>query len=54
MEADDSDSGQNGMIEFLLHDQSEEAKFTIDPDTGHLSTAAQLDRETVVYLDILI
>ncbi|XP_043843520.1 protocadherin Fat 2 isoform X3 [Dromiciops gliroides] len=43
--AQDADRGQDGVIQYFLRDGTDLATFSIDQDTGLLSTARQLDRE---------
>ncbi|XP_076876271.1 protocadherin-16 [Brachyhypopomus gauderio] len=42
--ARDADVGQNGQILYFLSDEAHGA-FTVDPDTGRITTASALDRE---------
>lgn len=46
LEAQDSDSGEFGKITYLLDRISSNGKFSLDPDTGVLMVAEELDRET--------
>ncbi|XP_055377759.1 cadherin-23 isoform X2 [Condylostylus longicornis] len=46
IQAADSDSGDYGKITFLMDRISSQGKFTIDADTGVLTTADKIDRET--------
>ncbi|EDV92750.1 GH18658 [Drosophila grimshawi] len=46
LQAADADSGDFGKITFLMDRISSHGKFTIDADTGVLTVADQLDRET--------
>ncbi|XP_017865167.1 PREDICTED: cadherin-23 [Drosophila arizonae] len=46
VQAADADSGDFGKITFLMDRISSQGKFTIDADTGVLSVADKLDRET--------
>lgn len=46
IKADDSDSGDYGKITFLIDRVSSLGKFSIDADTGVLSVADDIDRET--------
>lgn len=43
--ANDIDSGNNGRITYSI-ERGDLGHFTIDPDTGYISVASQLDRET--------
>lgn len=45
IEAEDADSGDFGKITFLIDRLSSQGKFAIDPETGVLSIADQIDRE---------
>lgn len=45
--ADDADSGANGRVTYSIARGDSDGRFTIDADTGYLSVAALLDRETV-------
>ncbi|RVE45661.1 hypothetical protein evm_009676 [Chilo suppressalis] len=45
--ADDADSGANGRVTYSIARGNHEDRFAIDADTGYLSVAAPLDRETV-------
>ncbi|XP_017067176.2 LOW QUALITY PROTEIN: cadherin-23 [Drosophila eugracilis] len=46
LQAGDADSGDFGKITFLMDRISSQGKFTIDADTGVLTVADRLDRET--------
>lgn len=46
VQAADADAGDFGKITFLMDRISSQGKFTIDADTGVLTVADQLDRET--------
>ncbi|KAI4457764.1 fat atypical cadherin-related [Holotrichia oblita] len=46
LEARDPDSGEFGKITYLLDRISSEGKFSLDPNTGILRVAQELDRET--------
>lgn len=44
--ADDADSGANGRVTYSIVRGDRDGRFAIDADTGYLSVAAPLDRET--------
>ncbi|XP_026738536.1 fat-like cadherin-related tumor suppressor homolog [Trichoplusia ni] len=44
--ADDADSGANGRVTYSIARGDRDSRFAIDPDTGYVSVAAPLDRET--------
>lgn len=44
--ADDADSGANGRVTYSIARGDRDGRFMIDADTGYLSVAAPLDRET--------
>ncbi|XP_041973434.1 fat-like cadherin-related tumor suppressor homolog [Aricia agestis] len=45
--ADDADSGANGRVTYSIVRGDRAGHFAVDPDTGYVSVAAPLDRETV-------
>ncbi|XP_059061183.1 fat-like cadherin-related tumor suppressor homolog, partial [Achroia grisella] len=44
--ADDADSGVNGRVTYSVVRGDRDGRFAVDPDTGYLSVAAPLDRES--------
>lgn len=44
--ADDADSGANGRVSYSISRGDPDGRFTIDVDTGYISVASALDRET--------
>lgn len=46
VDADDVDSGKNGVVKFFLDEESSR-KFTVETFTGVLMVASALDREQV-------
>ena len=49
--ASDPDSGQNGEIAYMIEESESARRFHVDPDTGVITTLAELDRETTATLD---
>ncbi|XP_060800580.1 fat-like cadherin-related tumor suppressor homolog isoform X2 [Amyelois transitella] len=45
--ADDSDSGANGRVTYSIFRGDPDGHFSVDADTGYVSVASPLDRETV-------
>ncbi|XP_036234309.2 cadherin-23 isoform X2 [Bactrocera oleae] len=54
VQASDADSGDFGKITFLMDRISSQGKFSIDADTGVLSVADKLDRETKDFYILVI
>lgn len=50
--ADDPDSGTNGQVEYAI--ASHNSAFTVNPDTGEVSTILPLDYETQRTHDIIV
>ncbi len=54
IKADDADSGDFGKVTYLIDRVSSHGKFSIDPDSGILKVADQLDREVKSFYIIVI
>ncbi|XP_064550681.1 cadherin-23 [Drosophila montana] len=54
LQAADADAGDFGKITFLMDRISSQGKFTIDADTGVLTVADKLDRETKNFYNLVI
>lgn len=47
MTATDLDSNENGQVSYAIVKGDNYNQFAVDPDTGYISVADELDRETV-------